>query len=503
MANAKKDRPVAGFDHGAVVSAEAAHGVRSAVTDGQVVELRHDQIRPSPLNPRKHFDVESLDELAASIEASGLLQNLVVRVCDLGGFELIAGERRWRAIGRLIERGAWAPDTPIAARIVDAFDDHQARTLAIIENLQRKDIQPLEEARAMHALKAGGMSVPAIAQAIGMSRRHVEIRIALVTRLVPEVQDALGAGRINLAQARELLPAAPEVQKGLAEKLSKPNVPDYVAQPAAIRSEVRRELIPVERAIFDIEAAGLEIIEDLDGNRMTPRAPFLAAQKAAVEARADALEAEYAWVQVVSWYSPQHWMHAKDLNRPASEGGAIVVFDNNTGSVAVHVGLFKPEEPGAAARKAEIARAQQEREARDEARKAFAAELPMALRPAHGLAAAIAALIVDGEHRNLIQVDIRIDDEMQMAVARRLGISGKTVTAAGVFQGAAKLEQREIIDMLAEIGRSLVGVSHCSMAQDNDIALARHLGITIPAALVPAEAPADGPADDWDEAGDD
>ena len=340
----------------------------------------------------------------------------------------------------------------------------------------------------MQALKGGGMSVPEIAAAIGMSRRHVETRIALVTRLAPEVQAALDARLINLAQARELLPAPPDVQKNLVQKLTQPDVPDYVARPDAIRAAVHDDLAPVGRAIFDVSAAGLEIIEDLDGQRMMPRTPFLAAQKAAVEARLSALRGEYAWAKLTRWYSPHDWQHADDLGRPAHEGGAILVFNSYTGDVAEHLGLFEHEQPGAVDQQAAIARAQQERDVREEARKRLAAELSFALRPAHGLAAVMAALIMGPQHRNLLQVCAWTrDDEVCAAVARRLGVPAENATYADVFSGVARLEQHEIIDMLAELGRTLVQVSHNALAQRADFRLARQLGVTIPAALIPAQ----------------
>ncbi|WP_165837520.1 ParB/RepB/Spo0J family partition protein [Zavarzinia aquatilis] len=489
------------FSHGAAVAAEAApaHDVRMAPTDGQMIELRHDQIWPSSLNPRKHFDEEALAELAASIQTSGLLQNLVVRPIEGGRFELIAGERRWRAIGRLIAAGSWSEDTPIAARVVDAFDDHEARTLAIIENLQRKDIAPLEEGRAMLALKEGGMAVPDIAQAIGMSRRLVETRIALVTRLVPEAQAALDAGSINLNQARELLPATPEVQRALAKKLAAPDAPTYVTAVSAIRSEVRRELVPVERAIFDVEATGIEVVEDLDGQRMLPRAAFLAAQKAAVEARAEALKGQYASIVMVTWFYAFDWVTAEKIGRLPQEGAAVIVMAGD-GTVSEHLGLFNRREVEAeenkeqmAAHQAANARAQASHSARMAAMAAFTTDLQAALRddPTLGLAAMLALILV-GEGNGMIALESALDDDVLAEFLDELGLDQNNELApsiADVIAAGRRIGPEAMSRQVANVGSKLIACCrhwHPKADQD-DIEIARELGVTIPEILLPTE----------------
>jgi ParB family chromosome partitioning protein len=107
----------------------------------------HHQIRPDPANPRKAFDQDGLDELEASIVADGLGEPLLIRADpeQAGGFMLIAGERRWRAIGQAIAHGDWPAEQPVDCMLREV-DEAQARRLALVENLQRRDLKPVEEA---------------------------------------------------------------------------------------------------------------------------------------------------------------------------------------------------------------------------------------------------------------------------------------------------------------------------------------------------------------------
>lgn len=156
----------------------------------------HAQIHPDPLNPRLDLDSEefkeSLDELRQDILQNGLLQNLVVRpygdVCgwniELEGrklplYRLVSGERRWRAIGQAIADGDWDALQPLPIQIIDT-DDHGHRLRALAENLQRRALSPLEEAKAFQGLLDDGMDTQQIADAVSMSRRNVQLRLQLL-----------------------------------------------------------------------------------------------------------------------------------------------------------------------------------------------------------------------------------------------------------------------------------------------------------------------------------
>jgi ParB family chromosome partitioning protein len=161
-----------------------------------LVEIRLDQIEPNPFQPRKAFDKQALDELAASIKASGMIQPVVVRRTG-PGYQLIAGERRWRAA-----RAAGLERIPAIVR--DATDV-ETLELALVENLLREDLNPIEEAEAYQKLLSEfGWTQEELAQRVGRDRSSVSNAIRLL-RLPEPIQDDLRAGRLTMGHARALL----------------------------------------------------------------------------------------------------------------------------------------------------------------------------------------------------------------------------------------------------------------------------------------------------------
>lgn len=162
----------------------------------------------SRYQPRRVFDEEALNELASSIKSQGLMQPVVLRSRPHGGYELIAGERRWRAA-----RIAGLLHIPAVIRDVT---DEQASAMALIENIQREDLNPLEEARALERLKDEfGLTQQQVGDAIGKSRVAVTNLLRLLN-LCPPVRDMLLAGEIEMGHARALLPLDPLDQERLA-----------------------------------------------------------------------------------------------------------------------------------------------------------------------------------------------------------------------------------------------------------------------------------------------
>jgi len=156
-------------------------------------------LRPNPRNPRRNFPDAELDELAASIRERGIIQPILVRTVRgaADAFEIIAGERRWRAAQR-----AAIHDVPI---ILLEVDDREALELAIIENVQRTDLNPLEEAAGYQALvDEYTHSHDGIAKIVGKSRSHIANTLRLL-KLPDEVKDYLNDGRISAGHARALL----------------------------------------------------------------------------------------------------------------------------------------------------------------------------------------------------------------------------------------------------------------------------------------------------------
>lgn len=163
-----------------------------------------DRVRPGRYQPRSRMDDASLDELAESIRSQGVMQPILVRPADGGRFEIIAGERRWRAAQR-----AGLREIPV---LVKAVPDQAALALALIENIQREDLNPLEEAQGLKRLiDEFGLTHEAAAQAVGRSRSAVTNLLRL-TQLAKPVQDYLLGNALEMGHARALL-ALPVAQQ--------------------------------------------------------------------------------------------------------------------------------------------------------------------------------------------------------------------------------------------------------------------------------------------------
>ncbi len=169
-------------------AAEAAGNVHS--------ELPISQIRPNPYQPRKEFDENGLKELANSIKENGVFQPILVRK-SLSGYELVAGERRLRA-------SKLAGKNEIPAIIVD-FDDRQMMEISLLENIQRKDLTPIEEAGAYKQLITKlGYTQDELAKRLGKSRTNVANMLRLLT-LPEKIRDMVNTGKLSYGQARTLL----------------------------------------------------------------------------------------------------------------------------------------------------------------------------------------------------------------------------------------------------------------------------------------------------------
>ena len=167
------------------------------------------QIESCRAQPRKSFDQEKLEELADSIRQHGVIQPLTVRKLSSGYYQIIAGERRWRA-ARMTEL------TEIPAVVIEA-DDQKAMELAMIENLQREDLNPMEEAEGFRALVANyGMTQEEAARRVGKSRSAVANAMRLLD-LSPALQERVTDGQLSAGHARALLPLSPGLRAEAAK----------------------------------------------------------------------------------------------------------------------------------------------------------------------------------------------------------------------------------------------------------------------------------------------
>jgi len=219
--------------------------------DLRMMQVTH--LAPGKYQPRTQMDSESLQELADSIRAQGLMQPILAREIA-GGYEIIAGERRWRAA-----QLAGLTEIPVLVR--EVADDAVA-AMALIENIQREDLNAIDEAHGLQRLiQEFGMTHDAVAQAVGKSRTAVSNLLRLLNLSRP-VQDMLTAGLIEMGHARALLPLHATAQRELAHEietrgLSVREVERRVARlkdhttATPARQAVSRDILRLEEALSD------------------------------------------------------------------------------------------------------------------------------------------------------------------------------------------------------------------------------------------------------------
>jgi ParB family chromosome partitioning protein len=174
----------------------------------EIIYLTTDEVHPSPFNARKHFDEAGLRELAISIQAKGILQPILVRPRPDDGYEIIAGHRRYRAAGM-------TPEFTMLPCIVSDVSDDEAIEIMITENLQRKDISPMEEAEGfMQLADMKNMDVHDIAARIGKSPSYVAQRLKL-NSLISEIQDIVHMGKLRIKDAMIIAGLSADNQKEL------------------------------------------------------------------------------------------------------------------------------------------------------------------------------------------------------------------------------------------------------------------------------------------------
>ncbi len=252
----------------ALLGSAQAHKEASAEGDnagpgGAPAMIAIDLVERSRFQPRRHFDEDRLRELADSIAAQGVVQPVVVRPArEPGRYELIAGERRWRA--------AQLAGLDTIPAVIREVDDQSAMAMALIENIQRDDLNPLEEAQALHRLlDEFGLTHQQIAQAVGKSRTTVTNLLRLLD-LNADVKALVENGALEMGHARALLAlegplqsqAAEEVaRKGLSVRETEALVRRYKNGPSRSAPERTLELDPdVRRLVQDLtERLGAQV----------------------------------------------------------------------------------------------------------------------------------------------------------------------------------------------------------------------------------------------------
>ena len=205
-------KPALGKGFDALINQNLSRESLAAPQAGDVVhQLSHAAIIPSSLQPRAIFTPEQLAELVDSIKEHGIIQPLIVRETQNGKYELIAGERRWRASGIL--------GLSTVPAIIREASDKDVLELALIENLQREDLNPMEEAAGFQSLiETYHMTQEEAAQRVGKSRSAVTNALRLLG-LTPSVRKLVEEGKLSAGHARALVPLSPSLQESAANAI--------------------------------------------------------------------------------------------------------------------------------------------------------------------------------------------------------------------------------------------------------------------------------------------
>ena len=310
--------------------------------DADFRKIALSNIHSSDLNPRKDFDEEALAELAASIREQGLLQPIVLRETLKDIFEVVAGERRFRALHCLLEAGTITEDFSVPALIRDV-DDLELITLATIENVQRNDLPVLDQAEAYTKMLELGSDIATIAIKTGLSETTIKRRLAIAERLCPDAKLLVREGFISIGQAEALTIVNFETQDSVLEAMEHGNIPQNIS-PAQIRSMLLREKYLVEHAIFDIDlylAEGGTITSDLFGDSpdsFDDAELFIKYQFEALDVRKAELKEKWAWVRNEANFYSWEYMLSEDSDEEFDETklGAIIVIDANSSEVTIY-----------------------------------------------------------------------------------------------------------------------------------------------------------------------
>jgi ParB family transcriptional regulator, chromosome partitioning protein len=305
----------------------------------QNIELNNIQI--SQANPRQAFDNEKINGLAESIRTDGLLQNIVVQPIDgkEGKYHIISGERRVRAIRKLAEQGKITNDYKIPAIIRNDLTKDQTLRIATVENVQRENLTPMEEAAAFAKLVKNGDTLDEISAQTGLAPQTIKRRCAL-NGLCSEAKKALADKVITLAQAQALTLGNNKAQQRILKYIDSGDSPN----------DIRETLIggqpTVSMAIFPISSykgkLNTDLFDDAETTYFDDEDQFFELQQKAVKELAAYFYNQTAakWVDVTEDYSLRDWQY-----EDAEEGQPYGVLINisPSGEVEIKEGLVKPE----------------------------------------------------------------------------------------------------------------------------------------------------------------
>ena len=234
-------------------AAEEASKADAAENEDRVLYIDINDIRPNSAQPRKNFDEVKLRELSSSIKTNGVIQPLIVRESSTG-YELVAGERRWRAA-----RMSGLRTVPC---IVRNFDDRQNAIVAIIENMQREDLDPIEEALGLKSMtEKYGFTQEQVSASLGRSRTYITNSIRLL-KLPEEIQQYVSSGQMSAAHGRTIINIPDKAkQKEIADKIIRNDLSVRATERLAekVKDELRPERKKRKKASETDKAKSVEI----------------------------------------------------------------------------------------------------------------------------------------------------------------------------------------------------------------------------------------------------
>lgn len=293
-------------------------------------------LEASGANPRRKFDRKAIEGLAASIRTDGLLHNLVVKPVKgkRNRFEIVAGEMRFKAMKLLEDRGELPEDFEVKVEVRDDLSKDDALRIATVENLQRQNMTPLEEAAALTKLVHEGVTLDDVVAQTGLSASTIKRRLAL-NNLCKDAKQALSKGQISLAQAEALTLGNDEAQARLLEQLADH---DYSADD--IRGHLLDDRPTVALAIFPVEKYTGTKTTDLfaaeEESYFDDAEQFFRLQREAVEELRQHHEATAAWVKVTEEYRLPEWQYRKAKKK---QKGGVLINLSPSGHVEVREGL--------------------------------------------------------------------------------------------------------------------------------------------------------------------
>jgi len=291
---------------------------------------------PSKDNPRRNIDKDAIIGLAESIKIDGVLQNLVVEKCDEGRFRVISGSRRLLALKLLKRQGVIDGDYKVPVE-VRKFGDGDALRISTIENVQRSDLEPVDEAEAFARMLQNGASIDDVAAKTGLSEQTIRRRVAL-SDLCEEVKDAVRKDEVPLGSAEALTLGTHDQQRSVLHDLREGAELDR----ESIREMLCAQKPAVSDAIFPLERYTGRLTRDLFADEETTYfddvEQFFALQKEAVGALAEKHRKKAAWVYVFNSYGIPWWQYGEA--RKGKRGGVVINL-HPSGRVEIKEGLVR------------------------------------------------------------------------------------------------------------------------------------------------------------------